>query len=230
MENNIIVIFGPPGSGKGTQAELLANTFNLYSFETSKILEESFNNAKEEDCVVVDGKEFNLVNESNLWKTGSLCSPPFVAHLVAEKIKNLHKDNRGIVFSGSPRTIYEAEKIIPLMEELYGKDNIKVIFLDIPAETTIYRNSNRRICSLMRHPILFLEENKEMTRCPIDGSKLVKREGLDDPETIKVRIKEFGERTVPVLEFLKNRGIPVIMIDGTKCPAEVFGNIMDKIK
>jgi adenylate kinase family enzyme len=82
----------------------------------------------------------------------------------------------------------------------------------------------------MRHPILFLEENKEMTRCPIDGSKLVKREGLDDPETIKVRIKEFGERTFPVLEFLKNRGIPVIMIDGTKCPAEVFGNIMDKIK
>lgn len=230
MENNIIIILGPPGSGKGTQAELLANTFNLYSFETSKILEESFNNAKEGDSVVVDGEEFNLINEGNLWRAGSLCSPPFVAHLVAEKIKDLHKNDRGIVFSGSPRTVFEAEKIIPLMEELYTKERVKVVFLDIPPEETIRRNSNRRICKLMRHPILFLEENKNITRCPLDGSMLVKREGLDDPEVIKVRIKEFQERTHPIVEFLRERGVVVNEVDGTKCPVTVFESIMDKIK
>ena len=58
----------------------------------------------------------------------------------------------------------------------------------------------------MRHSILFNKETENLTICPLDGSKLVKREGLDDPETIKVRLKQYKERTFPMVEYFeKNR-------------------------
>ena len=103
-----------------------------------------------------------------------------------EKIKALSKEKKGIVFAGSPRTLYEAEKILPLLEKLYGKANIKIFLLDLPLEQSIWRNSHRRICELMRHPILYNKETLKLTHCPLDGSKLIKR-ALDKPEVIKKR-------------------------------------------
>jgi len=55
----------------------------------------------------------------------------------------------------------------------------------------------------MRHSILFNDETKDLTICPLDGSKLVKREGLDDPKTIKVRLKEYAERTYPIFDYFE---------------------------
>jgi adenylate kinase len=225
----VVILMGPPGSGKGTQADLLAERLNLFHLETSKILEEKFREKTKGD-ILIEGEKYSFLKEKKLWEKGKLCSPPFVTYLVIEKIKELKKARKNLVLSGSPRTLYEAERVIPVLEKLYGKKNIMCFFLDISPEETIFRNSHRRICELMRHPILYLKENEKLKRCPLDGSRLIKRGKLDKPETIRVRLKEYKERTYPVIEYLKKRKIKVKKINGSPPPAIVFENILKKLK
>jgi adenylate kinase family enzyme len=132
--------------------------------------------------------------------------------------------------AGSPRTLFEGKIIIPLLEKLYGKENIKVIFLEISPQETIFRNSHRLICQLMRHPILYSKETIKLKKCPLDGSKLLKRGKLDKPETIKVRLKEYQERTFPLIEYFKKEGIEIKEIDGFPPPVVVFKNILKSLK
>ena len=82
----------------------------------------------------------------------------------------------------------------------------------------------------MRHSILFNKETQKLDLCPLDGSKLVKRKGLDDPETIKVRIKEYEERTFPMVEYFEKNGLKVNKINGEESVAEVFKDILAVLK
>lgn len=232
MQKQAIILFGPPGSGKGTQAELLSDKLGLYLFETSKILERKFKEAEnpKERFVEIDGKKFDVLEEKKLWETGALCSPPYVTQLVINEVKNLFDEGKNLVLSGSPRTIYEVEKEMPVLAELYKKENIKIILLEIKPETTIFRNSHRKICELMRHSILSDKETENLTICPLDGSKLVKRKDLDDPETIKVRIKEYEERTLPMVEYFEKNYFKVEKINGEQSVADVFEDILAAIK
>ncbi|MDP2910333.1 MAG: nucleoside monophosphate kinase [bacterium] len=229
MKKQVIILFGPPGAGKGTQAELLSEKLSLYYFETSKILEKEFNNPSQE-AVEIDNEKFEASNEKQLWLEGKLCSPPFVSYLVKENIKKLASEGENLILAGSPRTVYEGEKVIPLLKELYGKENIRVVLIEISPEETIFRNSHRRICELMRHPILYSEETKNLSICPLDGSKLVRREGLDDPETIKTRLKEYADRTYPVIEIFKEQGIKVKKVNGEQPVADVFKEILSAME
>lgn len=226
----VLILFGPPGAGKGTQAELLSDKLDLFYFETSKILEERFKEEGEERFILIEGKEYDALEEKKLWMEGNLCSPPFVAFLVKEKIKKLYEEGKGLILAGSPRSLYESEQTVPFMKDLYGAENIRTILLDITPEQTMHRNSNRRICSLARHPILYLEETKELKKCPLDGSELVRRKGLDDPETIKVRLEEYKSRTLPALENIKEQGIDVRVVDGGKPPVEVFEDVIKNLE
>lgn len=225
----VIIIFGPPGAGKGTQASLLAEKFNLYYLETSKILEEVFSESKKK-FFVIEGRKYSLKEEKKLWEGGKLCSPPFVTFLIKEKIKKLFQEGKNLVLAGSPRTLYEGKEIIPLLKKLYGEKNIKVVLLEISPKETILRNSHRRICQLFRHPILYSKETANLKICPLDGSKLLKRKGLDDPETIKVRLKEYKERTYPLIEYFKKEGLYIKKINGSPPPATVFENILKALQ
>ena len=230
MDKQIITLLGPPGSGKGTQAILLAEKFDLYHLETSKVIEQRIMRAEEGEFAEIDGEKYYFEKEKKLWKNGILCSPPFVSYLVKEKIKELAKEGKGIVFSGSPRTLLEGEQVIPLLKELYGNENIKVLEILLSPEQSIFRNSHRRICELMRHPILWIEETEKLQHCPLDGSKLLKREGLDDPETIKIRLEEFKERTAPLIGYYRTENVSTQQINGDQPVSDVFKEILEKIK
>ncbi len=232
MSKQVIILFGPPGAGKGTQSELLSGKLGLYLFETSKILEREFKKAEDleenspERRIEFDGQKFDILNEKELWKSGLLCSPPYVTYLCIREFKRLAADGDNLIISGSPRTVYEAEKEMPILEELYGKKNIKIAMIEISAEVTIFRNTHRKICELMRHSILFNKETEKLKICPLDGSKLVKRKNLDDLKTIKVRLEQYKERTLPLFEYFKNNGFKVEMVNGEKSVAEVHEEIL----
>jgi len=150
--------------------------------------------------------------------------------LVEKKINELFQSGKGIVFAGSPRTMHEGEKVIPQIEALYGQKNIKIILLELSPEQTIFRNSNRKICELMRHPVLYTEETRNLKSCPLDGSKLLKRTGLDDPETIKVRIKEYEERTLPLVGFFEKAGLGVKKVNGEQSVEGVHKDILEALE
>ncbi|PIS16507.1 MAG: hypothetical protein COT61_03440 [Candidatus Portnoybacteria bacterium CG09_land_8_20_14_0_10_44_13] len=226
----IIILLGPPGSGKGTQATLLAEKLDLYYFETSNIIEMAVHSHRAEEHVEVDGQKYTFGHEKELWGKGILCSPPFVVFLVEKKINELFQSGKGIVFAGSPRTMHEGEKVIPQIEALYGQKNIKIILLELSPEQTIFRNSNRKICELMRHPVLYTEETRNLKSCPLDGSKLLKRTGLDDPETIKVRIKEYEERTLPLVGFFEKAGLGVKKVNGEQSVEGVHKDILEALE
>lgn len=229
MEKQVIILFGPPGAGKGTQAGLLAERLGFYYFETSKLLEKIFNSEDPKRQFKIEGKTYTTKEEKENWTSGLLTSPPFVTQLVKESIGKIFKEQEGLIMAGSPRTLYEVEREMPVLEKLYGKENIKVILLEIKPEETIFRNSHRKICELMRHSILFNKETENLTTCPLDGSRLVNRKDLDDPETIKVRIKEYTERTLPMVEYFERNDIKVKKINGEQSVADVYNNILKVI-
>ena len=226
-----IILIGPPGCGKGTQGELLAEKFNLFYFETSKIIEKNVMNARSGECVVIGGKEYSLENERGLWKSGILCTPIVVSYWVRKKFEELSKEGKNLIIAGSPRTLLEGREVMPLLRKLYGKENIKIVEVGLSPEQTIWRNQRRRICELMRHPILSTkDEFLKLTHCPLDGSKLLKRKGLDDPETIITRIKEYKERTYPLIKYFKEEGFSVKKVKGEQTVEKVFSDILKAIK
>ncbi len=236
MEKGVIILFGPPGAGKGTQSELISEKMGLYLFETSKILEREFKKAENlsEDSparwVEYDNQKFDTLDEKRLWKEGMLCSPPYVTYLCIKEFRRLHEEGDGLIIAGSPRTVYEAEKEMPVLEALYGKENIKIALIEITAETTVFRNTHRKICELMRHSILSNDETDTLTLCPLDGSKLVVRKDLDDPETIKTRLQQYKDRTLPLFNYFTSNGFDVHKVNGEQSVADVHAEILKVIE
>ncbi len=228
MAKQVIILFGPPGAGKGTQAELLSEKLNLYYLETSKVLEKEFKKPSKK-VFNISGQKFRIADEKKLWLGGKLCSPPFATEIIKTNIKRLADREESLVMAGSPRTVYETNIIAPFLKKLY-KNNIRVFLIEISPKETIFRNSHRRICELMRHPMLWSEETKNLKICPLDGSKLVKRKGLDDPETIKVRLEEYKNRTVPIFDLFEKHGIKIKKINGEQSVSDVFKDILKEIK
>ncbi len=236
MDKKVIILFGPPGAGKGTQSELLTEKFGLFSLESSKIIEREFKKAEKlsqdspERFYRCFGETFDIFVEMDNWKKGLLTSPPLATYLMMEEIQKIFDEGESLMLSGSPRTIYEAEKEMPLLEKLYGKGNINIILLEISVEVTEFRNTHRKICELMRHSILFNKETETLTMCPLDGSKLVLRKGLDDPKTIKVRLEQYKERTLPLFEYFQKNAFNVHKINGEGSVAKVHGEILKTLE
>ncbi|OGM98404.1 MAG: hypothetical protein A2915_00340 [Candidatus Yanofskybacteria bacterium RIFCSPLOWO2_01_FULL_41_34] len=217
-----VFLIGPPGSGKGTQADLLADRFGLVHIQTSKLGECKINDP---DLVKNDSE---VAEVKKLYDKGELFPPPWTVKIVLEKAKELAEKGQGIIFSGSPRTIYEAENEMPYFENLYGKENIKIINLRIDEDESISRNTYRRVCKLNGHPIPNFDQFKDVKICPHDGSEIITR-SLDTPDTIKTRNEVYHRRTEPIIDFLKGKGYKIIEIDGVDSIQKVFEDILNRL-
>lgn len=226
----VIILFGPPGCGKGTQAELLAKKFYFYYLESSKVLEEKFKSGRNGNGFIeVDGEKFSVAEEAKNWRDGILCNPKFVAQLMRDRIDEVFAMKKSLILVGSPRTLYEGQQVMPFLEDKFGKDNVYILWLDLSPEQTIIRNTNRRTCELMRHPILYIPENLNLKRCPLDGSRIMKREDDGDTEVIKVRLKEYEQRTFPLMEYFKERHHSIKRINADQYVENVLKDILDAL-
>ncbi|MEK7583018.1 MAG: nucleoside monophosphate kinase [Patescibacteria group bacterium] len=221
MPKQVVIFIAPPGAGKGTQADLLAGAKGFFHLESSKVIEDKFSSAAADDVVIQEEIKKN--------RSGILNEPKLVSEWMKERIKQLADQDTSIVFSGSPRTLFEAEQLVPFLAELYGKDHIKIFNINISDEESIRRNSARRMCKANRHPIPNLPEFQNITVCPQDGSELMHRED-DQPERIRVRHQEYKNRTAPVLVYLHDHGYEIIQISGEQDIKKVSDDILQNFK
>lgn len=225
----VVILLGPPGAGKGTQADILAQQAGFFHFETSKILEEELRAHDPHETIEIAGKVYRYGDERKHFDRGVLLTPALVAYLVEKKIRELAHEGKRIVFSGSPRTLFETEAYLPLFSSLFGKEAVRIVLLIIPEDISIYRNSHRRICSQCRYPVQYFPETESWTRCPKCGGELIQRGSLDTPEVIRVRLGEYKERTLPIVAFLRKNGISVRELDGNASIETVAHRIADAL-
>jgi adenylate kinase len=217
-EKIVVALYGLPGSGKGTQANLVAAKFGLINFDTGKLLESIWHDPKRQSDPVVKKERVNF-------DSGKLNTPSFVLNEVKKKTKEFAKDGSGIVYSGSPRTMFEAEGLIPEIERLYGKSRIFFFLLDVDPKDSIARNSRRLLCNYCKTGLMALYyPSKKPKYCPICAGSLYKRT-LDDKKIIPKRLLEYKERTWPIIGYLKKRGHKVVKLNGRKKPFEIFKEI-----
>lgn len=223
----VVMFYGPPGAGKGTQANLLAGRLGMVHFDTGKYLEQVVHDSALQ-------KDPEIREARKIFDSGALVDPAFVLKITAEKSKEIAKAGFGLVFSGSPRTLFEAfgdkthKGLIEILEMQYGKKNVLPVFLKIDPHVSIVRNSKRKICSVCGIAILYNDQTHGHTTCPLCGGKLRQRV-VDNPAVFKTRIKEYEERTLPILAGLKKRGYKIITVNGGPLPYMVFANVLKKL-
>ncbi len=223
-----IMVFGPPGAGKGTQANLLAAKLALLHFDTGRYIEQVVHNPANQNNPEID--KFRVDFDE-----GRLINPAWVYKIVKEGTQKILDSGFGVVFSGSPRTYdeaFEAETpdkgFIHFLEQTLGRENMRAVLLNVGPETSIKRNSNRLICSVCGTAVMYHEHQKPEF-CPICGG-LFKRRTLDTPEIIKVRLQEYKNRTEPIIDGLKKRGFEVIEVDGEPLPYQVFEEVLKRLE
>jgi adenylate kinase len=215
MQHQVVILIGPPGAGKGTQADLLSEDFGFYHLDTSKIVEKKMHE---------DASDPALQKAQADFKAGKLVDPKLVASWVVDTIREIGATG-SMVFSGSFRTNLEADVETPIVEEIFGKDNVHVVNIQVSEEESVKRNVARRVCKANRHPIPNFPEFETITMCPKDGSELIKRI-LDNEETMRVRYATYLQETAPVLDYFRNRGYTIVEINGEQKIREVHNDIM----
>lgn len=201
-----VFFIGRPGSGKDTQAQLLMEEYGFEQVPSSQLIQKKFD---------ADPNNPIIKYEIELNKTGKLNSGPFVAGIIMDFVQEQAPKGTGFVFSGSPRTVAEADVEIPAMQKVYGKDNVILILLVLDKDEARRRIITRRFCRAHKHPIPATPEFAHLTVCPQDGSELYVRP-LDDPKLVDTRFKEYEELTEPTLKVFEVNGVPFFMIDATK--------------
>ncbi|MDF1497820.1 MAG: nucleoside monophosphate kinase [Patescibacteria group bacterium] len=219
MKKNInIIIMGPQGSGKGTQARLLAEKFDLQIFETGTILRAL---AKEDSEI---GRKLDYI----MHVKGDIVPWDFMKEkILRQKIDQLDKD-RGIIFDGTPRILDEAEFWNAKLPSV-GRKIDYIFCIDIPKEESVKRISSRKLCKENSHPLIVGKDlSEEETKCPICGSEVYRRED-DTPEKVLNRLQWNEKNMKPVIEYYDKKGM-IIRIDGKKTIKEIQNEILSYIK
>jgi len=211
-----IVLLGPPGAGKGTQAQIIAEKYGLVHVSSGDLFRE------------------NLKNETELGKLaqtymkhGELVPDDVTIAMVRERL--CRPDcQKGALLDGFPRTPVQAEALAAMLQEFNGAVNI-VPLITVPEETLIERLSGRWTCRANGH--VFHEKFNppaEPGICDFDGSELYQRED-DKPETVRNRIKVYQEQTAPLIHYYQGKGL-LVEIDGTQAIEQVTADLYQAIE
>lgn len=190
-----IVLLGPPGSGKGTQAELLIERYHLAHISTGDILRQAMNART----------ALGLQAEAQI-KAGQLVSDDIVSGLVGEQLRTQSGQNEGFLFDGYPRNVNQVHQFDTILREQHLALS-HVISLEVPDQVLIQRLLGRRTCDVCGRTFninLHQADNEQF--CPICGGKLVQRVD-DDEATVQKRLGVYQSETRPVLDVYGERGL-----------------------
>jgi adenylate kinase len=206
-----LILLGPPGAGKGTQAERLTDDFNLPYIATGDILRAA---VKDETELGRKAKKF--------MDAGDLVPDDVITDVILEAVAG-GAARDGFLLDGFPRTVPQADALAEGMEKL-DRELTAVVLIDVPDEEVQRRLSGRRV-SVKTGRVYHVEFDppKHEGRCDIDGSRLEQRDD-DKPETIANRLKVYHEQTQPLVEYYDERGL-LRRFDGTRSPTEVHDHI-----
>ena len=212
-----IILLGPPGAGKGTQAESICENYGIPHISTGNMLREA----------VEAGTKLGLEAKS-LMDAGILVSDDVIVGLVEERI-SADDCSEGFLFDGFPRTIPQAEALI---ERYINID--AVVEIDVPDQDIIDRMAGRRMhpASGRNYHIIFNPPKNE-GKDDITGEDLILRED-DKPETVKDRLKVYADQTSPLVVFYSNLSVSsqlkYIKVSGTATPSNVTQQILKDLE
>jgi adenylate kinase len=210
-----VLIIGPPGSGKGTQAMRVADRLDLKHLSTGDLLREA----------VADGTELGKKAEDYM-KAGLLVPDEIMLGLIREQFETL--EGLGWILDGFPRTLPQAEALAELLEKK-GLAIGMVLLIDVDNEEIVGRLTSRRVCGDCKtvYNLSMLPDGDGST-CGKCGGKLVTRPD-DREETVRRRLKVYEEQTTPVLEFYR-KSVGVTEVDGTGDIDEITAEIIRVMK
>lgn len=198
-----IILFGPPGAGKGTQAKELITKFGIPQISTGDILREAIANKTK---LGLEAKKY--------MDAGNLVPDEVVVGLVEERLKNKDCEN-GYILDGFPRTVVQAEAL----DKIANID--KVIALDVPASEIVERITGRRT-SRKTGKIYHIKYNPPVSENEED---LIQRDDDTEVAVIK-RLENYEKQTLPVLEYYKEKNKTTI-VNGSRKPEEITKELIE---
>ena len=206
-----LILLGPPGAGKGTQAERLVDDFDLPYYATGDILRAA---VKDQTDLGKKAKEF--------MDSGDLVPDDLICEVIMERIDSPEAAD-GFILDGFPRTLGQADVLEKGLDGV-GRRITAALLLDAPDEEVIRRLSGRRICVKNGHLYhIDFDPPKREGVCDQDGSRLIQRDD-DKPETIERRLQVYHKETSPLVNHYDDQGI-LRRFDAARPPGEVHDHI-----
>lgn len=211
-----LVLFGPPGAGKGTQSQLMIQTLQMSHISTGDLFREAMKN-----------KTPLGIEAQNYVDAGKLVPDAIVIGMVREVIeKNKEID---YIFDGFPRTTPQAEALGQQIHEVGARPITKALFLEVPNETLMERLSGRRVCKNCGAVYHAINNPPKMEgTCDRCGGEVYQRKD-DSSEAIKTRLEAYEKSTAPLKDYYKDKGL-FASVDGVGTTDDVFKKIQNFIK
>jgi adenylate kinase len=206
-----LVLLGPPGAGKGTQARRLQEDFGLPYVATGDMLREA---VREETELGVEAKKY--------MNNGDLVPDDLIIAMISERLGQPDTQN-GFILDGFPRTSPQAEALDSGLEQL-GRLLTAALLIDVSEEEVMRRLSGRRVCVKEGHNYhVEFDPPKHSDRCDRDGSRLIQRED-DKEEVVRHRLEEYHSKTEPLIGYYEDKDI-LLRIDGSRDAEQVRSQI-----
>jgi len=212
-----LVLVGPPGAGKGTQAQFIAEHVAVPKISTGDIFRAN----------VSEGTELGL-RAKDFMDRGDLVPDDVTIDMVRLRLQE-HDAMVGFLLDGFPRTVPQAEVLDDVLRETASAKLDVVLELVVDADEVVRRLSGRRTCRTCNHIWhLDFDPPEVEGRCDLDGGELYQRDD-DKPETIKNRLEVYEEQTAPLVSFYASRGL-LVGIDATGPVDDVTLRAIDALR